>query len=71
MSSEPPCVAVAPVLLEPSDSFAAVNIFSASGKYVLVAFWRSFLKLEMTGPEETRSKLTTSSFVDNEDVFLE
>lgn len=53
-----------------SDSFGMANSFNASGKYVLVAFLGSFLKLEVSGSEEDRSKFKTSSFVDDRDIFL-
>jgi hypothetical protein len=64
-------VAVTSKLLESSDFFGRENIFNASGKYVLVDFVGSFLKLDISGFEETRSKLKTSSFAGDRDVFLE
>jgi hypothetical protein len=60
-----------PELLKSSHSFGTSNSYNASGKYVLVAFLGGFLKLEISGSEETRSKLKTSSFVDDRDIFLE
>lgn len=44
-------------LIESSDSFGTANNFNAFGTNVLVAFLGSFLKLEINGTEETRSKL--------------
>ena len=53
------------------DSFGTANSFNAFGKYVLLAFWDSFLNLKITGSEETRSKLNISSFVYDRDIFPE
>ena len=73
MPSESPSVAVASELPKSYDSFgtAITRSFKGSGKYVLVAFIRSFHKLEISGSEETRIKLKTSSFVDDRDFVLE
>jgi len=59
-------------VLEPirsSDSFGTANSFNATGKYVLVAFLGSFLKLEVSGYKDIRSTLKTSSFVDDRVFF--
>jgi hypothetical protein len=71
--SESPSLAEASELRKSYDSFGTANTrsFKDSGKYVLVAFLRSFHKLEISVSEETRIKLKTSSFVDDQDVVLE
>jgi hypothetical protein len=71
VSSKSPYVVVTSQLNKSSDSFGTANSFNASGKYVLVAFLGSFLKREISGYEETRRKLKTSSFVDDRVIFLE
>jgi len=53
-----------------SYSFGTANSSNASGKYVLVASLGSFLKLEISGSEETRRKFKISSFV-NDRYFLQ
>jgi len=53
-------------LIKSSDSFGMANSFNASGKYVLLAFFRRFSQ-----NRENRVKLKTFSFVDDRDVFLE
>jgi hypothetical protein len=58
-------------LNESSDSSGKANSFTAIGNYVLRACLGSFLKLEIRGSQETRSKLITSSFLDDRDIFLE
>ena len=71
MPSESPSLAVTSELLKSYDSFGTANSFNGSGKYVLVAFLRSFHKLQINGSEETRIKLKASSFVDDRGVVLE
>jgi len=53
------------------DSFGTANSCHVSGKHVLVAFLGSLLKLKINGSEETGSKLKTSSFFDDRDIFFE
>jgi len=71
VSTESHSVVVASKLLKSPEFFGTANSFYAFGKFVLVAILGSFLNLKISGSEETRNKLKTSSFVDDRDVFLE
>jgi len=51
-------------MLKPTDFFILLER-GASGRYVLAAFSDSYLKLDISEFEEIRSKLKTSSFVDD------
>jgi hypothetical protein len=57
-------------MFKPSD-FIILLERGVSGRYVLVAFSGSSLKLEISGFEEIRKKLKTSFFVDDLDVPTE
>jgi hypothetical protein len=58
-------------MFKPSDFFHSFGTGVLLADDVLVGFTGSFLKLDISGFEEIRSKLITSSFVDNRDVPLD